>query len=169
MVKKESKKKVGRPEEWTEKKLEELKKELLEYLKRPDVYHIAHFEVHEKGMVPGWLKSIGTRHPKFRPILRMAQAILGLKIMEMAQQGKGDKFITNTFIPFYLRDIDEYKESIKDKDLDRDLKKEKFKYELGSKKDEEAGAKIDMFDDGAKLAYEVIKLREEIERLKGGA
>lgn len=168
MEEKKVKKKHGRPAEWTPKKLEELGKELLEYLKRPNVYHIAHFEIHEKKNVPGWLKSIGTRHPSFRPILKAAQGILGLKIMEMAQEGKGNNFIINKFIPYYLRDFHENEESIKDEDLGRDLKKEKFKYELGGKKDEEAGAKIDIFNESAKLAYEVIKLKEEIERLKGG-
>jgi len=161
------KKKVGRPTEWTPPKLDKLGKELHDFCKKPDVWHVSEFEVGEKGQSPGWLKTIASRHAKFRPILKGAQAILGQKMVKSSMDGGGNNWVIGKFIPMYLKDVDEFDEDKKDKQLARELKKEKYKYEMGAAKHEEAGAKIDMFHRSTELALDNLRLREEIEELKG--
>lgn len=161
------KKKTGRPTEWTPKKLEKLGKELHDYCKRPDVWHISEFEVGEKGQSPGWLKMIANRHKQFRAILQGAKHILGQKMVRTSMDGNGNNWVIGKFVPMYLKDVDDFDEDKKDKQLDRELKKEKYKHELGAAKHEEAGAKIDAFDKATELAMENKRLREELEKLKG--
>ena len=161
------KKKLGRPTEWTPEKLEKLGKELHDYCRRPDVWHVSEFEVGEKSQSPGWLNTIASRHANFRPILKGAQAILGQKMVKVSMEGGGNNWVIGKFVPMYLKDVDDFDEDKRDRQLDRELKKEKYKHELDSAKHEEATAKIDAFDKSADLALENYKLRQELEKLRG--
>lgn len=160
------KKRVGRPNEWNTAKLEKLGKELIEFCKRPDVYHISEFEVGEKNQTVGWLKTLASRYKEFCPFLEAARHTLGTKIVKQAMEGNGNNFIIGRFVPMYLRDVDEFDEEKKKRDHERDLAKEKYKFEL-SKQDQHMAEDItDRFTETARLVYENEKLKEEIRKLK---
>lgn len=158
---------AGRPVEWTSEKLKVLGEELIAYCLRPDVWHVSEFELLEKKQCSGWLNQIATRQPEFHSFLKGAKEILAQKMVKTAMDGGGNNWVIGKFVPMYMKDVDDHEEGKKDKQLERDLKKEKYKYELGAAKDEEAEAKIDTFDKSAQLAYENKKLRDEIAKLKG--
>ena len=160
------KKRVGRPNEWTETKLKALGNELIEFCLRPDVYHISEFEVGEKKQTVGWLKTLASRHKEFCPFLEAARHTLGTKIVKQAMEGNGNNFIIGRFVPMYLKDVDEFDEEKKRRDHERELAKEKYKFEL-SKQDQQVAEDItDRFTETARLVYENEKLKDEIRRLK---
>ena len=136
----------GRPIKWTPDKLKKLGKELCEFCEKPDVFHISAFEI-EKGFSVGYLKWLAKDHELFSPILRSAKHILGHKIVKIALEGKGNNFVINRFVPMYLKDVDDFEEYKKEKDLDREIRKEKAKSELAAKNQTEAASKLDAFID----------------------
>lgn len=161
-----AKKKAGRPKEWTDAKLEKLGKDLHDYCRRDEVYHISEFEL-DQGQAPGWLQTVASRHAIFRPILKGARHILGQKLVKQAMGGAGNNWIIGKFVPMYLQDVDDFDELKKNRDLERDKAKEKYKKELHQATEEQAEDITERFNKLTDLAYENKKLREELERLKG--
>lgn len=165
MAKKKSN--AGRPREWTPEKLKKLGKELHDFCKRDDVYHISEFEVVEKEKSPGWLKWLAKDYPEFSPILQGAKHILGQKIVKQAMGGAGNNWIIGKFVPMYLQDVDDFDETKKDRDHERSKALEKHKKELNQASEEQAESLTASFTDTAKLVYENQKLKEELDKLKG--
>lgn len=162
-----AKKKVGRPQEWTPEELKKLGKELHDFCKREDVYHISEFEVVEKEKSPGWLKWLAKDYPEFSSILKGAKHILGQKIVKQAMGGAGNNWIIGRFVPMYLQDVDDFDEIKKDREHERSKALEKHKKELNQASEEQAEDITERFNKLTDLAYENKKLREELEKLKG--
>lgn len=99
----------GRPTKWTPTKLKELGEELLEFVQRPDVWHLSKFCIHKKAGET-FLHDIATSHPSFSQYIEQARLILGNKYVDRAMAGKSvSNWAVQTVVPMYLKDIKQHK------------------------------------------------------------
>jgi hypothetical protein len=157
-------KRAGRPTHYTPDVLKKLEKELLEFVALPDCWHISKFEI-AKGHRDGWLYDIAQRHPIFQGALNTAKKILGNKIIERAQEGGGNNWLTKRLTKMYMQDIHDAEEAEKDLQLERDKKLATHKANLGSDRDEKMIAKIEKFDEGIKAADENKRLLNKLKAM----
>ena len=159
MKKKKSTGTVGAPKKYTPKMLNELGAQLVQFVQRPDVYHMCEW-TRSKGRSYGWWKSLKEGNKEIlQTYHEQAKEILGHKILKNAFECN-NSWAIQTFVPKYLTDIRKEQKDLEEEKLDRQIRFERAKHELGKQSDEEAKAKIDQFDMSINL-MKVIKKYEE--------
>lgn len=130
----------GRPREWTEEKLEELGKELLDFAKNTSALHVSKFEMH-KGHLPGWLSELASRYNSFSQFIKGAKCIFGNKILEATMSDCKPHGVTvGKIMPLYLSDFQEGH-------LDLLNKEEKIKHSYKMKEASQADERADRIID----------------------
>jgi hypothetical protein len=79
--------KRGAPLKWTPEALENLKKELMEFVERPDVWHLSAFCLHKK-MSQNFLNNIEAYHPEFSEVIEAAHRVLGNRMLRHCMETK---------------------------------------------------------------------------------
>lgn len=96
----------GRKKEWTDEELHKLGEQLVQHCRRPDVYHIVDF-ISAKNKSQGWYYRLKRENEILQPYHERAKEILGNKIVNLAFKC-GNNWAIQTFIPRYLKDVDDY-------------------------------------------------------------
>jgi len=162
-TKSKSKLKPARPQKYTEEMLKKLGEEIVEFAQKPNVYHLCEFTSF-KGYTYDWWKKLNKNHPILVPYHNRAREILGNKIVKLAFQN-GNNWIIQTFVPRYLKDIDEHLDKKEDKKVERQLRIEKYRSELGLQSVEKLEAKADQLDKSIELMQVASELRDQNEKL----
>ena len=91
---------------YTKKELKALGQSLIDHCARPDVFHLVQWTRHQKKCYDWWMQ-LTKKHPILLEYHKRAKEILGGKIVQLAFEN-GDTWAIRTFIPKYLKDVDEY-------------------------------------------------------------
>lgn len=140
---------------YTEKQLIKLGEELVAYVSLPDVYHLVEW-TESKGKCFGWWQKLKQKHKVLVPYHERAKQILGNKILKNAFQCN-NSWAIQTFIPKYLGDVKDHLKEQEEEKLERQMRLEKYRNELGQKSHDEAKAKIDAFDVSMDLMAKLLK------------
>lgn len=92
---------VGRKPIWTPEAMAELRKELIEFVERPDVWHISAFCLH-KGKSHNFLNNIEAYHPEFSDTISDAHRILGNKMLRYCMETKQASKAIDLCMAYYL-------------------------------------------------------------------
>jgi hypothetical protein len=99
---------AGRPRTWSPEDLERIGRELVEWSKGNDAFHISEFEI-EKDLPINFCKKTAQRRPdEFGDLYKKAKHILGVKLLKQGITDKLDKWYSATLIPKYLDDVKEH-------------------------------------------------------------
>jgi len=104
---------LGRPIEWTEEKLHELGKELMDHVNEDGVYHLSSFCV-KKMKTSSWMTDM-TEYPIFSLYHSLAKKILGNKLFRLSMEANPNNWVLKTYMPRYLSE-----ESLAYEDIQRE-------------------------------------------------
>jgi len=100
---------------WTDEKLHELGENLVNHCGREDVFHITDWLGYQKKSA-AWYYDLKIQYPLLADYHDRAKEVLGNKIVALAFKN-GNNWAIQTFIPKYLKDVDNYIDSKRQKEL----------------------------------------------------
>lgn len=161
--KRKSANKKKRSPPYTEEQLHAIGQELVDFVSQDEIFHIVEW-TESKGMCVDWWYKLRNKHKYLIDYHERAKSILGNKILKHAFK-VNNSWAIQTFVPRYLSDAKKHLSNLEDEKLERQMKLERFRHELGERSDDEQKAKIDNFDDSITLMDENIKLKKLLKSL----
>jgi len=140
---------------YDEKTLNKLGKELVDFVQGENIYHLCEW-TESKGQSYSWWKELHKKYGILLAYHKRAKEILGNKILKNAFECN-NAWAFQTFIPKYLGDVSDHLKSQEEDKLDRQMRFEKYKTELGIKSHDDVIAKIDDFSMSMDMMQKIVK------------